>query len=137
MGLGFSLMTLDLSETTSLADAQAAIRRYAADNPEVPWIIGRGWNQEKWGLGRFPTAADIDAVVSDRPVWLERVDGHAGWANTLAMKEAGIATETKSPSGGIIEKVGGKPSGIFVDAASELVAKVVPPPLPKIGRAHV
>src|SRR3546814_12724435 len=78
MGLGFSLMTLDLSETTSLADAQAAIRRYAADNPEVPWIIGRGWNQEKWGLGRFPTAADIDAVVADRPVWLERVDGHAG-----------------------------------------------------------
>src|SRR3546814_8941127 len=53
MGLGFSLMTLDLSETTSLADAQAAIRRYAADNPEVPWIIGRGWNQEKWGLGRL------------------------------------------------------------------------------------
>src|SRR3546814_2550123 len=77
MGLGFSLMTLDLSETTSLADAQAAIRRYAADNPEVPWIIGRGWNQEKWGLGCFPTAADIDAVVADRPVWLERVDGRS------------------------------------------------------------
>ncbi|HEY9553893.1 amidohydrolase [Allosphingosinicella sp.] len=130
MGLGLAALTLDLSDTNSLQEAQAKIAAYAAANPRPRWIVGRGWNQEKWGLGRFPTAADIDAVVSDRPVWLERVDGHAGWANTLAMKEAGIATETKSPSGGIIEKVGGKPSGIFVDAASELVAKVVPPPLP-------
>lgn len=132
MGLGLAALTLDLSDTNSLQEAQAKIAAYAAANPSPRWIVGRGWNQEKWGLGRFPTAADIDAVVSDRPVWLERVDGHAGWANTLAMKEAGITAETKSPSGGIIEKVGGKPSGIFVDAASELVAKVVPPPLPII-----
>lgn len=68
MGLGFQLMTLDLSQTRSLAEAQEAIRAYAAANPELPWIIGRGWNQESWGLGRFPTAADIDAVVADRPV---------------------------------------------------------------------
>jgi predicted amidohydrolase YtcJ len=132
MGLGLAALTLDLSDTNSLQEAQAKIAAYAAANPSPRWIVGRGWNQEKWGLGRFPTAADIDAVVSDRPVWLERVDGHAGWANTLAMKEAGITAETKAPSGGIIEKVGGKPSGIFVDAASELVAKVVPPPLPII-----
>src|SRR3546814_4947426 len=83
MGLGFSLMTLDLSETTSLADAQAAIRRYAADNPEVPWIIGRGWNQEKWGPGRFPTAAAIAAVVADRPVWLERSEEHTSELQSL------------------------------------------------------
>src|SRR3546814_12307722 len=97
MGLGLAALTLDLSDTNSLQEAQAKIAAYAAANPRPRWIVGRGWNQEKWGLGRFPTAADIDAVVSDRPVWLERVDGHAGWANTLAMKEAGIATETKSP----------------------------------------
>ena len=130
MGLGTAALTLDLSDTNSLQEAQAKIAAYAAANPRPRWIIGRGWNQEKWDLGRFPTAADIDAVVSDRPVWLERVDGHAGWANTAAMTEASITAETQSPPGGIVEKVDGKPSGIFVDAASELVAKVVPPPLP-------
>src|SRR3546814_6431018 len=88
MGLGFSLMTLDLSETTSLADAQAAIRRYAADIPEVPWIIGRGWHQEKRGPGRFPTAAAIHAVAADRPVWLERDHGHAGWGYSAAVRIA-------------------------------------------------
>lgn len=129
MGLGFSLMLLDLSDTASLAEAQAAIRKYAADNPEMPWIIGRGWNQEKWGLGRFPAAADLDAVVADRPVWLERVDGHAGWANTAAMNAARITTATRAPDGGRIEMAGGKPSGIFVDAATSLVDNAKPKPL--------
>jgi predicted amidohydrolase YtcJ len=86
MGLGFNALQLDLSGTRSLAEAQAKIAAHAAANPTPRWIIGRGWNQEAWGLGRFPTAADIDKVVADRPVWLERVDGHAGWANSLAMK---------------------------------------------------
>jgi predicted amidohydrolase YtcJ len=130
MGLGFQLLTLDLSATNSLAEAQAAIREYAAKNPDRRWIIGRGWNQEKWGLGRFPTAADLDAAVSDRPVWLERVDGHAGWANSRAMEIAGVSASSKSPAGGRIEMSGGKPSGIFVDAASELVGKFVPVPKP-------
>ncbi len=130
MGLGFQQLTLDLSATNSLAEAQAAIRDYAARNPDRRWIIGRGWNQEKWGLGRFPTAADLDAAVTDRPVWLERVDGHAGWANSRAMQIAGVTAASKSPAGGRIELAGGKPSGIFVDAASELVGKFVPPPKP-------
>ena len=130
MGLGFQQLTLDLSATKSLAEAQAAIREYAAKNPERRWIIGRGWNQEKWGLGRFPTAADLDAAVSDRPVWLERVDGHADWANSRAMEIAGVTAASKSPPGGRIEMAGGKPSGIFVDAASRLVGKFVPAPKP-------
>lgn len=129
MGLGFSLMLLDLSETRSLEEAQAAIRKYAADNPEMPWIIGRGWNQEKWGLGRFPTAADLDAVVPDRAVWLERVDGHAGWANSAAMNAAKIGATSKAPEGGRIEMAGGKPSGVFVDAAMSLIDKAKPRPL--------
>lgn len=130
MGLGFQQLTLDLSATNSLAEAQTAIREYSAKNPERRWIIGRGWNQEKWGLGRFPTAADLDAAVSDRPVWLERVDGHAGWANSRAMQIAGVTAASKSPPGGRIELSAGKPSGIFVDAASELVGKFVPAPKP-------
>jgi predicted amidohydrolase YtcJ len=131
MGLGFQAMTLDLSGTNSLAEAQAAIKAYADKYPDRGWIIGRGWNQEKWGLGRFPTAADIDTVVGNRPVWLDRVDGHAGWANSRAMDIAGVTTASKSPVGGRIEMAGGKPSGIFIDAASELVGKFVPAPSPR------
>ncbi|ALH79128.1 amidohydrolase [Sphingopyxis macrogoltabida] len=129
MGFGFSLMLLDLSETKSLAEAQAAIRKYAAANPEMPWIIGSGWNQEKWGLGRFPTAADLDAAVPDRPVWLERIDGHAGWANSAAMAAAKVSATSKSPDGGRIEMADGKPSGVFVDAAMALVNNAKPKPL--------
>jgi predicted amidohydrolase YtcJ len=130
MGLGLSALTLDLSATNSLAEAQAAIKAYAAKYPDRRWIVGRGWNQEKWGLGRFPTAADLDSVIGDRPVWLERVDGHAGWANSRAMAIAGVTATSKAPVGGRIEMAGGKPSGIFIDAASELVGKHVPAPRP-------
>ncbi|WP_128892017.1 amidohydrolase [Erythrobacter sp. HKB08] len=132
MGIGFGALTLDLSDTNSLEEAQAKIAAYAAEYPGRPWIIGRGWNQVKWGLGRFPTAAELDAAVSDRPVWLERVDGHAGWANTAALKAAGIDESSVSPDGGRIERLPGsrKPSGIFVDAASSLVQRVVPEPTP-------
>lgn len=130
MGLGFQQLTLDLSQTRSLAEAQAAIAAYAQEHPDRRWIIGRGWNQEKWGLGRFPTAAELDSVVPDRPVWLERVDGHAGWANSAAISAAGVTAQTRSPEGGRIETVDGKPSGVFVDRASELIQKFVPVPRP-------
>jgi predicted amidohydrolase YtcJ len=129
--LGFAALTLDLSDTRSLEEAKAKIARYAADNPERKWILGRGWNQEAWGLGRFPTAADLDAVTGDRPAWLARADGHAGWANTRAMTLAGITAASKSPPGGRIETAGGQPSGVFVDAAQALMDKAVPKPAPK------
>jgi predicted amidohydrolase YtcJ len=131
MALGLNAIQLDLSDTRSLQEAQAKIAAYAAANPTPRWIVGRGWNQETWGLGRFPTAAELDAAVKDRPVWLGRVDGHAGWANSAAMKEAGITAKTESPAGGRIEKAGGQPTGIFVDAASDLIDKIVPPALPR------
>jgi len=130
MGLGFGAIQLDLSGSRSLAEAQRLIAAYAAANPSPRWIVGRGWNQERWGLGRFPTAADLDAVVDDRPVWLERVDGHAGWANGAAMREAGVTAQTQAPAGGRIERSGREPTGIFVDAAMALVEQAVPPPLP-------
>ncbi|MDB5692461.1 MAG: amidohydrolase [Alphaproteobacteria bacterium] len=132
MELGFGALQLDLSGTRSLAEAQAKIAAYAAANPRPRWIVGRGWNQESWGLGHFPTAADLDAVVGDRPVWLERVDGHAGWANGAAMREAKVDGRTPSPPGGRIETAAGRPTGIFVDAAKDLVARIIPPPLPRI-----
>ena len=132
MGLGFSALTLDLTDTASLAEAQAKIAAFAAANPDRRWIIGRGWNQEKWGLGRFPTAAELDAAVADRPVWLERVDGHAGWANSAALAAAGVSAPTADPPGGRIERQPGAraPAGVLVDSAVALVERIIPPPRP-------
>lgn len=132
MGVGFGALTLDLSDTNSLAEALDKIRTFAAENQGRPWILGRGWNQEKWGLGRFPTAAELDSAVSDRPVYLERVDGHAGWANSLALQAAGINAQTKAPAGGRVERLPGsqQPSGVLVDAAGELVTRAIPAPRP-------
>ena len=132
MDIGFAALTLDLSGTTSLEDALAKIKAFAQDNPGRPWILGRGWNQEKWGLGSFPTAAELDAIVSDRPVWLERADNHANWANTLAIETAGVTAKTPDPAGGkIIRDAKGNPAGVFVDNAVQLVGQVVPPPRPE------
>ncbi|MFN4134432.1 MAG: amidohydrolase [Novosphingobium sp.] len=129
MGIGFGALSLDLSETRSLAEALSLIGKFAAEHPERPWIIGRGWNQEVWKLGRFPTAAELDAVTGDRPVWLERVDGHAGWANSAALKAAGVTAATRDPAGGSIERgTDGAPLGVLVDAAMELVAGRLPAP---------
>ncbi len=132
MGIGLGLLTLDLWDTTSLDEALARIRQFAEENPGRPWILGRGWNQEKWGLGRFPTAAELDSAVADRPVWLERADGHAAWANTMAIERAGVTAKTADPAGGrIIRDASGRPQGVFIDRASDLVSKVVPAPRPK------
>lgn len=120
MGLGYAVTQLDVTGTTSLAELQARLKAYAAANPGGGWIVGRGWNQELWPTKAFPTAADLDAVVADRPVVLERVDGHAVVANSAAMKAAGITADTQAPSGGRIE------NGLFVDAAQGLVASKVP-----------
>ena len=129
MGIGFGALTLDLSQTRSLEEALALIAQFANENPGRPWILGRGWNQETWGLGRFPTAAELDRAVADRPVFLERVDGHAGWANSLAIEAAGVTADTQDPTGGRIERdASGAPSGVFVDAAGELIQSVVPEP---------
>lgn len=129
MGVGFQALTLDLSAAKSLDEAKTMVAAWVQRYPDRKWVLGTGWNQEAWGLGRFPTAADLDAVVSDRPVWLERVDGHAGWANSAAMATAGVTAKSVSPTGGRIEKTGTAPSGVFVDAAMELIQKFVPEPL--------
>ncbi|MEO7198674.1 MAG: amidohydrolase, partial [Dokdonella sp.] len=128
MGLGYLKAGVDLSAAKSLDEALAMLKAFAQRNPDAGWIRGRGWNQEVWKLGRFPTAAELDQAVSDRPVWLSRVDGHAGWANTAAMQKAGIVSATKAPDGGRIERDDkGLPTGIFIDAAMDLVANRVPP----------
>ncbi len=123
--LGRDALQLDLVGTTSVADLQRRLRDYAAAHPEAQWIQGAGWNQELWTVKRFPTVADLDSVVADRPVVLERVDGHALVANSAAMKAAGVTQATATPAGGRIE------NGLFVDAAKGLVEKAVPAPTPQ------
>lgn len=126
-GLGEQLTQLDLAGSASLAEALKATADYARANPSHAWLRGRGWNQEIWKLGRFPTAAELVAVVADRPIWLERVDGHAAWANTKAMQLAGITRDTPDPAGGkIMRDAAGNATGVFIDAAQDLVTKVLP-----------
>jgi predicted amidohydrolase YtcJ len=120
LDLGMTQMTVQLVGTSSIADLQKRLRDFAAAHPNDAWIIGFGWNQELWPDKRFPTAADLDAVVPNRPVVLERVDGHAVVANSAAMKAAGVTPQTQAPSGGRIE------NGLFVDAARGLIDTAIP-----------
>jgi predicted amidohydrolase YtcJ len=134
--LGEIASGVELYSSTSLNGAVRAVAEFSRSHPKKAWVIGFGWNQEIWKLGRFPTAAELDAVVNDRPVLLHRVDGHAVWVNTKALEMAGITRDTQDPSGGKIERdAGGRPTGVLVDAAMELVNKVVPLPTPAEARA--
>jgi len=120
--LGRYARELDLTGTKSLSELQQRLRDYAAAHREAKWILGGGWNQELWPDKSFPTAADLDVVVSDRPVVLNRVDGHALVANSAAIRAAGVSARTPTPSGGRIE------NGLFVDNAKDLINKAVPEP---------
>ena len=125
--LGYARNSVDLSGTRSLDEALATVKAYAQAHPDAKWIRGGGWNQVIWKLGRFPTAKELDSVVSDRPVWLSRIDGHAAWANSAAIELAGVTRATSDPSGGRIERdAEGNPTGVFVDGATELVDAKVP-----------
>jgi predicted amidohydrolase YtcJ len=132
MGLGESLLSADLVGATSRADVVARLQAFAADLPDGAWLTGRGWDQNDWPNTDFPTAADLDAAFPDRPVWLGRIDGHAGWANSAAMRAAGLdptAAAPAAPEGGaILTDAQGRPTGVFIDAAEALVARAVPAP---------
>ncbi|MEL0010625.1 MAG: amidohydrolase family protein [Bacteroidota bacterium] len=127
MGLGFQELQINLAGIRSLEETLEQLKAYADANPELEWIIGRGWNQTLWKENRFPKAADLDQVIPDRPVWLSRVDGHAGWANSKAMQLAQVSSDTPDPEGGkIIKDERGRPTGVFIDAAEGYVQQVVP-----------
>ena len=132
LGLGTMKMQADLTGTATLDAALQAVKTFAGAHTGDAWILGRGWNQVAWKLGRFPTSAELDSVVADRPVWLERIDGHAGWANSAALKLAGIDKTSKDPVGGRIERdAAGNPTGVLVDGAMELLTRKLPLPTPE------
>jgi len=134
--LGFVATQVFLYDSQSLEQAQDRIRTYAKANPDRAWLLGGGWNQVAWKLGRFPTASELDAAVADRPAVLSRVDGHAEWLNTRALREAGITRDTKDPVGGRIERsADGDPSGVLIDKAMDLAEPVIPKPTAADRRA--
>ena len=126
-GLGMSLDEVDLTSTSSFDEVVARVKPRVASSAPNEWIEGRGWDQTSWPVKEFPTAAALDATISDHPVWLKRVDGHAGLANTVAMKLAGISAATPDPAGGrLIRDTQGNPTGVFVDHAQSLIESKIP-----------
>ena len=127
--LGFTLLSVDVRGLESAQQTAEKVANYAAQQPQLQWIKGRGWNQVLWPQQQFPNAVLLDQFIDDRPVWLTRVDGHAGWANSAAMKAAGIDANSVSPAGGeILRDAKGNPTGLFVDNAMDLINQAVPSP---------
>jgi len=129
MGRGLSLLEADLVGTTSKDDVVERLEHHERRLSDGAWLIGRGWDQNDWALQEYPTRDDLDAAFPERPVWIERIDGHAAWANTAALKAAGIEhiRDAADPQGGrIMRDESGEPTGIFVDAAMDLVGRSVP-----------
>lgn len=127
MGLGIQELDVKVSGLKSLDETLQKIEEFATQYPDREWITGRGWNQVLWEVNEFPTASDLDQVVSDRPVFLTRIDGHAGWANSKAMELAGIDADSVDPEGGkIIRNENGEATGIFIDRAMNYVENVIP-----------
>jgi predicted amidohydrolase YtcJ len=119
---------VDLSGLGSLPETLQRVREWTSSRPKG-WLRGRGWDQNRWPAKAFPRALDLDALTGARPALLERVDGHAIWVNTAALAVAGIGPATPDPEGGrILKDAYGRPSGILLDAAKDLVAKHLPAP---------
>ena len=133
-GVGMASMRLDLVGVASIAAMQESLRTYAAAHPDGP-IIGRGWIETHWPERRFPTRADLDSVVGDRPVFLERIDGHAAVVNSAALALARIDANTRDPDGGRIERDGGgAATGMLIDNAMGLVGSALPAPTAAMQR---
>ena len=128
-GLGSALSIVDLTGASSYDEIVGRVAAKAKTVQPGTWITGRGWDQNRWGDTRFPTHDKLSSAVPNNPVWLTRVDGHAGLANRKAMDAAGLSAANKDPDGGHVERLpDGSPSGVFVDNAKQLVERVVPPP---------
>ena len=128
--LGFTMMNADLVGTRSKAEVLERLRAKAATLQPDEWLLGAGWDQNDWPEQAFPTATDLDAAFPDRPVWLARVDGHASWANSAAMRAVSRdLSGSWQPDGGAIQRdTAGKPNGIFIDNAQLLVENARPAP---------
>ena len=126
--LGTFLRNVDLFGTASEQEAVDRMVERASEAAGEGWLLGRGWDQNEWGVTAFPTKATLDGAIPDRPVSLERVDGHALWVNQAALDAAGIGRDTPDPAGGrIVRDETGEATGVLIDNAMDLVLDAAPP----------
>jgi predicted amidohydrolase YtcJ len=127
MGLGETLLQVDLRQSQSALDAVKMVQVYAKSQQDLVWITGQGWNQVLWPGKAYPTASLLDEYVNDKPVMLSRVDGHASWVNSKALEIADITKDTLDPPGGkIVRDAKGNPTGVLIDNAESLLLKHLP-----------
>jgi len=126
---GFQLLSVDLKNAHSEEEFIRRIAEKAKTLAPGRWLMGGDWDEQAWAFARLPTRQLIDAVTENTPVFLSRYDGHAVLANSLALKLAGVTRATPDPVGGVIVRdAAGEPTGVFKDAAQQLIAKVIPRP---------
>ncbi|HMO81763.1 MAG TPA: amidohydrolase [Pyrinomonadaceae bacterium] len=124
---GFQLSSVDLRDAPTPEEFVKRIKEFAAKLPKGRWILGGKWDHENWTPNDLPTAAMIDAVTPDHPVFISRLDGHMALANSLAMRLAGVDKDTKEVEGGeIVRDAQGNPAGVFKDAAMGYINRVIP-----------
>ncbi|MBX6331295.1 MAG: amidohydrolase [Gemmatimonadaceae bacterium] len=129
---GFRLSSVQLRDATTPAEFIARIKAFAATLPHGAWIVGGDWDHTPWG-GELPRRDWIDSVTPETPVWVQRLDGHMGLANSAALRAAGVGRSTADVDGGtIVRDADGEPTGILKDNAMALVDRVVPPPSPEL-----
>ena len=124
---GYRELSLNLQGSKSLKEMLTSVQIYANSLEAGEWVIGRGWIEKKWPEGRFPTIEELDQISKDKPILLERADGHAVIVNSYALSLANINQATQDPFGGKINRdKEGNPNGVLVDKASLLVENLVP-----------
>ncbi len=127
-GLALAGVNLRAEQVRTLDEALRRIGEAAKASPKGAWVLGRGYDHAELDIGRHPTAAELDAVSPDNPVFITRTCGHMGVANSAAMRAAGVGHNTPDPEGGVIERKGGTLTGLFQERAMRLVRDVIPPP---------
>ena len=134
--LGRELTTVGLSSART--EAEAAAKVIAAKPNQGDWVLGRGWDQNDWQSAAYPTKASLDAAMPTTPAFLTRIDGHAAWVNSEALRRAGISAATRDPAGGRIERdAKGEPTGVLIDNAIDLVSEKIPPPSDTVAQKRL
>ena len=133
---GKELLTVSLSELTSIKEYVSAVKKYADANPDEPWILGGGWSMDVFGPGGRTSKKLLDAVVPDRPVYLTSGDGHTGWANSKALEVAGIDQDTQDPVTGFLDRdpETGEIIGSLQEGAMDLLTAHIPPAPPEFDQ---
>jgi predicted amidohydrolase YtcJ len=127
IGYAQTLAQADLVGAASPQEVIERLKAFRKQNPDLPWLLGRGWDQNDWIDKSFPDRRLLDEAFPDIPVFLTRIDGHAAWVNTKALQEAALLRARKVEGGSIQLRPDGSPSGILIDNAVDLVERHIPP----------